>query len=455
MRVLQLFSVILGTAVILPGCGRTQPEFSHRDDYYELIPSAQVVVEDTLLEHYGTPTDMVAWEKLPLKFSIASGRVTAVEGDAAAPSTLQVTLFDGASDIKPGQTVDWLSGNLLPESGEEYTATREVASYDPQTSTLTLDAPLPAAPEPGDRFVVDLGGVMRAGRHLYAEHCQHCHGVSGDGAGPTARYLNPRPRDYRLGKFKFTSTQTSNRATREDLSRVIENGIPGTYMPSFKLLEPDEMQAIVEYVLWLSMRGETELNLVTYFGEFEDAEEVQEYVDEDFKEEFEDDISFLARRWEVSQEPSALVIPKEGRVDMSPESLERGRKLYLSDKAKCASCHGTEGLGNGPQTLAVQKDPDGNEYEHPGLYDDWGNPLKPRNLRTGIYRGGRRPIDLYRRIYAGIKGTPMPAFGTALSDQEIWDIVNYVMSVPFEKREPGDGAKPYTPPEQLATASPE
>lgn len=158
MRVLQLFSVILGTAVILPGCGRMEPEFSHRDDFYELIPSAQVVVEDTLLEHYGTPTDMVAWEKLPLKFSIASGRVTAVEGDEAAPSTLQVTLFDGASDIKPGQTVDWLSGSLLPESGEEYTATREVASYDPQTSTLTLDAPLPAAPEPGDRFVVDLGG---------------------------------------------------------------------------------------------------------------------------------------------------------------------------------------------------------------------------------------------------------------------------------------------------------
>ncbi|MFG0334328.1 MAG: c-type cytochrome [Maioricimonas sp. JB049] len=432
-----------------------EPEFSHRDEFYELIPSAQVVVQETLREHYGSPTDMVAWEKLPLKFSAASGRVTAVEEGTATPSSLQVSLANGADDIQPGQNVDWLTGTLLPGAGEEYTATREVVSWDPDTSTLTLDAPLPEAPAPGDRFVVDLGGVLKHGGRLYAEHCQHCHGVSGGGGGPTAPYLNPPPRDYRSGKFKFTSTQTSNRATRDDLVRVIEDGIPGTYMPSFKLLEPDEMQAIVEYVLWLSMRGETELNLVTYFGEFEDAEEVQEYVEEDFKEEFEDDISFLARRWEVSQEPEALVIPKEARVAVTPESLRRGRELYVSDKAKCASCHGTEGLGNGPQTLAVQKDPDGNEYEHPGLYDDWGNPLPPRNLRTGIYRGGRRPIDLYRRIYAGIKGTPMPAFGTALSDQEIWDIVNYVLSMPFEEREPGDGAKPYTPPEQLANSAPE
>ena len=34
---------------------------------------------------------------------------------------------------------------------------------------------------------------------------------------------------------------------------------------------------------------------------------------------------------------------------------------------------------------------------------------KPRNLRQGIYRGGRAPYDLYRRFYAGINGTPMRA----------------------------------------------
>jgi mono/diheme cytochrome c family protein len=63
----------------------------------------------------------------------------------------------------------------------------------------------------------------------------------------------------------------------------------------------------------------------------------------------------------------------------------------------------------------------------------------PRNLREGIYRGGRRPIDIFWRVSAGIAGTPMPASGPAaegaqgtLTQQEIWQIVDYVQSLPYE-----------------------
>jgi len=90
----------------------------------------------------------------------------------------------------------------------------------------------------------------------------------------------------------------------------------------------------------------------------------------------------------------------------------------------------------------------------PGLFDAWNHPIRPRDLTTGIYRGGRRPVDIFRRISAGIKGTPMTGFGTSLSEAEIWDLVNYVMSIPFEHREPGEG--PFVPSagtsEQVATA---
>jgi hypothetical protein len=47
------------------------------------------------------------------------------------------------------------------------------------------------------------------GYSLYRLHCLHCHGVSGAGDGPTAPFLYPRPRDYRKGLFKFTSTPTA------------------------------------------------------------------------------------------------------------------------------------------------------------------------------------------------------------------------------------------------------
>jgi len=59
-------------------------------------------------------------------------------------------------------------------------------------------------------------------------------------------------------------------------------------------------------------------------------------------------------------------------------------------------------------------------------------PIRPRNLRLGVYRGGRRPIDLYHRISQGINGTPMPNQEQTLSAEEIWSLVFYVRSLPFE-----------------------
>jgi mono/diheme cytochrome c family protein len=63
----------------------------------------------------------------------------------------------------------------------------------------------------------------------------------------------------------------------------------------------------------------------------------------------------------------------------------------------------------------------------------------PRNLRQGIYRGGRAPVDLFYRIYAGVNGMPMPAVGPpspgapgTLTPAEIWHLVDYVMSLPYE-----------------------
>jgi mono/diheme cytochrome c family protein len=70
--------------------------------------------------------------------------------------------------------------------------------------------------------------------------------------------------------------------------------------------------------------------------------------------------------------------------------------------------------------------------------------IRPRNLRQGIYRGGLRPIDIYWRVMNGVEGTPMPALATnvrkegdppeakKLTPEEVWDIVNYVQSLPYE-----------------------
>src|SRR5207245_3942450 len=49
--------------------------------------------------------------------------------------------------------------------------------------------------------------TLAEGSVLYRRHCLHCHGLTGDGRGPTAPWVNPHPRDYRQGAFKFTSAK--------------------------------------------------------------------------------------------------------------------------------------------------------------------------------------------------------------------------------------------------------
>ncbi len=53
---------------------------------------------------------------------------------------------------------------------------------------------------------IQSAGPSGAGGGLYARHCATCHGTVGNGRGLTAALLEPYPRDYRTGKYKFKST---------------------------------------------------------------------------------------------------------------------------------------------------------------------------------------------------------------------------------------------------------
>ncbi|MFO0916816.1 MAG: cytochrome c [Planctomycetaceae bacterium] len=96
---------------------------------------------------------------------------------------------------------------------------------------------------------------MARGQAVYQERCVQCHGVSGDGNGPSGHLMYPRPRDYRKGIFKFTSTPYGYRPLRTDLLRTVRQGIRGTSMPAFHLLHEHDIQSVVDYVLMLARQG--------------------------------------------------------------------------------------------------------------------------------------------------------------------------------------------------------
>ncbi|MBL8815734.1 MAG: cytochrome c [Planctomyces sp.] len=457
-------TVVAISASLAAGCSKSglESSFVYSAKTDSLIPEAQsgikgqAGVKKMVDDRFGNPQHLKAWSKLPIDF----GGVTASVGETPSGKAVKEILlqFEEGITSPSGDAVSSVQFVGGAAAGE----TAAVLSWDAESGKATLVSALTGSPAQGDQVVIGGGEVIRNGRVLYQRHCSHCHGTSGDGAGPTAEYLNPRPRDYRHGVFKFTSTNSSSKASREDLSRILKYGIPGTYMPSFLLLKDDELYAIVEYVRFLAMRGEFERKLVTELSvdyskasvadqtasgtkRSEIIEALTAFLTEDFSDVANSAGDELAEAWSTADTEEALVAPTVGRVADSPESRRRGRELYLS---KCADCHGVSGEGNGPQTTIFEKLPDADAlYPEAGLHDEWGNVTKPRNLTQGIYRGGRRPIDLFCRMNEGIKGTKMPAFKTVFSNEDVWHIVNYVLSIPFE-------AEPGVSPGSIAPATP-
>ena len=221
-----------------------------------------------------------------------------------------------------------------------------------------------AAAAPGDE---------ERGEEIYARRCMGCHGDEGDGLGPAAERLNPPPRDFTLGQYKFKSTGFDDIVPNdEDLFRMIRDGMPATAMPGWSDVLSDQD-------MW---------DLIAYLKVFAGLEE---------------------------EEPSDQ-IDYGTQVTSSEDSINKGRELFGD---RCSECHGDEGKG-----VATKK-----------LKDDDGARTWPRNLtKPWTFRASNDPKDVFTRITVGIPGTQMPSFADPkskkkLSIEERWHVANYVNSL--------------------------
>lgn len=302
------------------------------------------------------------------------------------------------------------------------TPARPVVRVDPEIKeTLKLD----------DESLVE-------GSSLYRQHCVHCHGVPGDGRGPTGRWVNPHPRDYRQGLFKFQSVdQTSGPKPprRDDLIRVLHQGVEGTAMPSFAVqLRDVDMQRVVSYVIHLSMRGKVEYDTIARAFDYDSDKNTLTLGPDSppLEESMTSYLGLTAKAWADSQKNDKMITPApypfdDNNMEQMKLSVQRGFHLFKGEgseklgvtkeeakAANCVSCHKDFGR------QAMYK------------FDDWGTLTKPRDLTQGTYRGGRRPVDIYYRIHSGIQPSGMTSFGNVLTNSErIWDLVNFVRTMPY------------------------
>jgi mono/diheme cytochrome c family protein len=250
---------------------------------------------------------------------------------------------------------------------------------------------------------------LEHGQQVYERNCAQCHGSGGDGAGPAAQYLSPRPRDYRKGVFKFNSTGYGNKPRREDLLRTVSQGVVGTSMPSFERLPKNDLEAVVDYVMALSRRGELETLLI-----------LQADGDGELSAETADELAqIVVDQWRAAGNETVEPATKEPPFDA--DSVAMGKEIF--QKRECYKCHGRDGRGGLAGGIEVGK-------------DAWGQTTAAADLTSGMLHGGHRPLDVYRRIYAGINGTPMPEFKNLLANEpeSVWHLTHYILDLADQRR---------------------
>ena len=254
---------------------------------------------------------------------------------------------------------------------------------------------------------------LQLGHEVYTKQCAGCHGTTGDGTGPAGVYLNPPPRDYRNGVFKFISTPRGSKPRREDLRRILRYGAKGTSMPAFRFLSDEESEAVLDYVQVLSARGQLEIDLIR-----EATDELEENDDFD-PETVAEFVQAISDSWDRAE--GEIIRPVTVDPPRTPETIQKGAVAFA--ELSCVKCHGPNARGSKSADVGQ---------------DIWGRTAYPANLAMGMLHGGRRPVDIYRRIYSGINGTPMPSSkdpNTAIGEtpeqrsDRIWHLVHFITAV--------------------------
>ena len=248
------------------------------------------------------------------------------------------------------------------------------------------------------------------GRQMYVRQCYACHGLEGDGRGPSAPGLRPAPRDLRLAKYKFVRMVEGDLPTDKMLYDVIRGGLHGTAMLPWDI-QDDAMYDIIHYIKTFSPEDEG----------------------------WRDEENEIGKPIEISEDPYA------GNTE---QAVEDGKYVYHG-VANCQSCHpafGTKEYIAAAFTKAGKKPEfredayhavvQTTEYEVNGVTQTNLPPdytLNPtRSIRPDPGEDAAtwsRVKSLYRIIGAGVNGTAMAAWQGTLDEKDLWAVSHYVDSL--------------------------
>ncbi len=161
------------------------------------------------------------------------------------------------------------------------------------------------------------------GKQIFQVQCVSCHGAEGYGDGPAAAALNPKPRNYHTGQWRFGGSPTR-------IFHTLTVGSPGTGMAAYNNLSIEDRYALAHYVRTFNDHNPPDtpedLKAAGLTGDKKAVVVEEKPIP-------------IEMAMEKIEQPDEVTIPR-GEKLMHPEAP--GAKIY---EQKCLNCHGLNGVG--------------------------------------------------------------------------------------------------------------
>lgn len=161
------------------------------------------------------------------------------------PGTAMVGWKTQLNDQQIESVVDYIRATFMGIPGKQQDSVPAVPAQKPPTAAdkgPAISAAKPAAADMTLPFPNSLKGDIAKGHDFYMKNCSTCHGTLGDGKGPRAYFINPKPQN-------FLTVESRSEFNRPALFAAISNGRLGTEMPAWsKVLSDQEIANVAEFV---------------------------------------------------------------------------------------------------------------------------------------------------------------------------------------------------------------
>src|SRR5688572_1661884 len=180
--------------------------------------------------------------------------------------------------------------------------------------------------------------AVSSGKALFAINCASCHGTGGKGDGPAASALNPKPRDFTAGYWRYGGGVAR-------IVQTITTGSPGTAMAPFPGIPLQDRFALAHYIRSLDTAKQEadkpeDLAWLDQFGGAKPPAPGEGGTGTVVAGGAPGDTIPIERAMALLAEPAPAVTASAGGA-AEPDSSEGGL-LYAR---RCASCHGMGGEG--------------------------------------------------------------------------------------------------------------